>query len=184
MSEPLFTIPEPEIPEPVVARMTERDVLDVVLGRYYSQRHGNGPRYAIAEHVRSVAGFGGYWNGGQKLRTADLIVMDLWPSKGLNLIGHEVKVSRSDWLTELRDPDKADAFRRYMDRWYLVAPTGVVRDDLPAGWGLIEIRSDYGGCVRSAVVTVPAPVLTPEPLPKTMLAALLRATAKTARRTA
>jgi len=32
--------------------------------------------------------------------------MDLWPSGGLEIHGHEVKVSRSDWLRELKEPEK------------------------------------------------------------------------------
>lgn len=167
MTLPL-SIPEPVEPVPVTPKLTERDVLDA-LGAHYLQ-HGNGPRYVHAEHVRSHAGF-------DARRTADLIAMDLWPSKGLALIGHEVKVSRSDWLAELHDPSKADEFRRYMDRWYLVAPPGVVRDDLPDGWGLMLVA--YGQRGWSVRVHRPAPKLAPEPVPKTMLASLLRATAKT-----
>lgn len=39
--------------------------------------------------------------GMAKSRTADALAMGLWPSKGLNLHGFEVKASRSDWLAEL-----------------------------------------------------------------------------------
>lgn len=149
---------------------TERDVLELLHRRYNLPSPGNGPRFACAEHVRSHAGF-------DAARTADFIAMDLWPSKGLALHGHEVKVSRSDWLRELADPAKADAFMRYMDRWWLVVPdAAMVRGDLPARWGLMAQR---GGRL---VVVVAAPKLTPEPLPRTLLASLLRATAATALR--
>ena len=87
---------------------------------------------------------------------------------------------RIDRLTELADPTKADAIRRYCDRWWLVVPDrAIVRDDLPDGWGLLAIGRDQ----RLRVVRT-APTLTPEPMPATFRASLLRATAKTARRTA
>jgi hypothetical protein len=147
---------------------TERQVLDLLHDRYNPLGHGNGPRYVCAEHVRSHAGF-------DPRRTADMIVQDLWPSKGLQLIGHEVKVSRSDWLTELKAPEKAYEFRRYVHRWWLVVPDReIVRDDLPDGWGLMALSGETLRVVRAA------PRLTPEPMPPTMQAAMLRAVAKTA----
>lgn len=151
-------------------RHTERTVLDA-LHRRYGAVKGNGPRYVCAEHVRNDAGF-------RASRTADLIAMDLWPAQGNELIGHEVKVSRADWQTELRDPTKAEAFKRHMDRWYLVAPAGVAQpEELPDGWGLL-IVDDAGG----TRIKVRAPKLTPEPVPRGLLAAFARATAKTAAR--
>lgn len=169
MTESLF--PEPA-DEPVcdLRPWTERTMLDL-LARRYGQVHGNGYRYVGAEHVRNAAGF-------EHQRTADYVAMDLWPSSGLLLHGHEVKVSRSDWLTELKQPEKAGAFRPYMDRWWLVAPHGVVRDDLPDGWGLMVPVVDGLRVVKQA------PRLESEPMPKTMLAAFLRAAVKTAQRQA
>jgi len=156
--------------QPVLVAWTERQVLDMLRLRY-NRVAGNGERYAIAEHVRSHAGF-------DARRTADCIVMDLWPSKHLALHGHEVKVSRSDWLTELRDPEKAEAFRPYMDYWWLVvSDAGIVRDgELPDGWGLL---APWGGG-RLLRVVKQARRLTPQPMPKTMMAAMLRACVKTA----
>lgn len=148
---------------------TEREMLDALHIRY-SNLNGNGPRYVCAEHVRNRAGF-------DATRTADFVAMDLWPSSGLLLHGHEVKVSRADWLRELAEPSKAEAFMQYMDRWWLVVPhPRIVKDDLPSGWGLMARR---GG--RLAVV-IAAPPLTPKPVPRTLLAPLLRAAVTTVER--
>lgn len=165
--------PTPTQPEPAdeTPRATERDMLDL-LHRRYSQTAGNGARYACAEHVRNAPSFNAN-------RTADFIAMDTWQSSGLLLHGHEIKVSRADWLRELADPDKAQAFMRYMDRWWLAVPDErIVRNDLPEGWGLLVQRGDR------LVVTVAAPTLNPEPLPRTLLAPLMRSTAATAHRQA
>lgn len=153
-------------------KVTERDVLDALRARY-SERYGNGYRWAYAEHVKSETGFAIH----KKLRIADAIAVDCWTSKGQEIHGHEVKVSRSDWLAELRDPEKAEAFRPYVNRWWLVVPDlSIVRDDLPDGWGLMLATGKATRIVRRA------PLLDPLPMDRPMLAALLRATAKTAER--
>lgn len=56
------------------------------------------------------------------------------------LVGHELKVSRSDWLAEIgRKTGKADAWADQCHQWYVVVPDpAIVRDDeLPDGWGLM-----------------------------------------------
>lgn len=165
MSQPLWE-PSPHY--------TERDMLDLLHDRYSAISQGL-PRYVIAEHVRSACGLG--W-GADRIRVADFIAQDTIPSAGLRLHGHEVKVSRSDWLTELADPSKAEAIKRYCDRWWLVVPDeSIVKDDLPDRWGLLVIGGD--GRLRARHR---APALTPEPMPATFRAALMRAVAKTANR--
>lgn len=172
----LFGEPEIEIaPEPT--NHTERSMLDLLRNRY-SVNPGNGPRYVFAEHVRNYCGFAGYGTT-TALRTADAIAVDLWPSSGHLVHGFEVKVSRSDWLTELKDPEKAEAFRPYVDHWWLVVPdANIVRNDLPAGWGLLVLS---GNTLRARKR---APRLDRQPMPFGMTAAWLRAVAKTTARTA
>ena len=164
-----------ELPAPT--RWTERMMLDLLRQRH-SKDHGNGPRWVHAEHVRSSAGFGAWndrnlleQNGGKVIRTADAIAVDLWPSTGNLVHGFEVKVSRSDWLTELRDPAKAEAIRRYCHHWWLVVPDAhIAHDGLPDGWGLMAVGKDGQLRVRKK-----APLLTPEPMPPSFIASLLRA---------
>jgi hypothetical protein len=182
--------PEPA-PEPV--KWTEALVLDALQRRYTAASQGaDDGRFAFATHVRSGAGFGDNYS----VRTADAVAMDLWPSKGLQLHGHEVKVSRSDWLTELKDPTKCEGVKRYMDRWWLVVPSMalVKREELPAGWGLMVLatrristwNSERRGYDHSTVwlprVVVQAPKLEPIPVGRSFMAALMRATAKTAKK--
>ena len=152
-------------------KATERTMLDLLHYRYGVKSRGM-QRFVCAEHVRAYSGFLGY----SKMRTADFLAQDLWGSQGLNMHGHEVKVSRSDWLHELADPSKAQAIKRYCDRWWLVAPTKtIVRDDLPDDWGLMVIGK--GGALR---VAKSAPPLEAEPWPPTFRASLMRAVSKTA----
>lgn len=165
-------------------KFTERIMLDHLNNRYGQVNPGNGPRYAFAEHVKNAAGF-------SASRCADFIAVDCWPGSGLALHGHEVKVSRSDWLHELKQPDKAEAFKRYMDYWWLVVPDAsiVKPGELPENWGLLTLVRDKwpgrglpnldGHKLRAKVQ---ATRLTPESLPRDLLATLMRSTARTAKR--
>ncbi len=149
------------------------------LHRRYSKQAGNGIRYVCAEHVRNGCGFGDWdylLNTSRQLRTADFIAQDTWEAQGLLLHGHEVKVSRSDWLTELANPDKSEAIKQFCDRWWLVVPDhNIVKNDLPDWWGLLAF--DKTGELR---VVKRAPKLTPNPLPATFRASLMRSVMKTA----
>ena len=93
-------------------------------------------------------------------RRADALACD-FRNRGDGLIGYEIKVARGDWLQELDHPEKAEAWARYCNEWYVIAPPGVVlREDLPDGWGLLEPVAK----VR-VTVKVKAARREPEPMP-------------------
>jgi hypothetical protein len=167
----LFGLPPVVMPEPVpvpLVTATERVMLDALHQRY-GRRYGNGRRYVVAEHVRAGAGFG--------RRTADFIAADCWEVTGrFDLIGHEVKVSRSDWLRELKEPEKAAEFIPFVNRWWLVVPDArLLRDgELPEGWGLLALAGKTLRAVKAA------PRREAEPMPPTRLVALMRAVQATA----
>lgn len=83
-------------------------------------------------------------------RRCDALGMGLWKSRGLELCGYEIKVSRSDWLRELKTPAKADGIFSYCDRWYLVvSEASIVKSgELPPTWGLMV---PHGNSLRIAV---------------------------------
>jgi hypothetical protein len=103
-------------------------------------------------------------------RYADAVAMNLFPSRGLELHGFEVKVSRNDWQRELKDPDKAELISQYCERWWIVAPKGIVKkEELPVTWGLLELESD------KLRIAVQAPLLpNRKPFSRPFIAALLR----------
>lgn len=155
---------------------TERDMLDLLLNRYSFRRPGTfADRWVRAEHVRNRLGY-------EANRIADFIAADKYPGipygSTLAMHGHEVKVSRSDWLVELKDPEKAEAFKRYMHHWWLVVPDAsiVKPGELPADWGLL-VSSPKGLRAR-----VKAPRLTPEPMPLDLAISFASAAASTAHR--
>jgi hypothetical protein len=119
--------------------------------RYTVRGNGDAPRYIVAHEVRNATGFNS--NG-----AADALVLKCWPSDGIGFLGFEVKTARSDWLRELKDPTKAEAFSKYCDEWWIAAGSAdvVKLEEVPPGWGLLvptpngELRA-----VRNALKAVP-----------------------------
>lgn len=78
-------------------------------------------------------------HGRQGGRRCDALFVGFTSASGRILVGHEIKVSRSDWLHELDQPGKADAWADECHAWYVVAPdeTIVRPEEVPHGWGLL-----------------------------------------------
>lgn len=133
------------------------------LDQYYKGKRG---AWSLITQVRNGTGFSG------QVRTADAMAMGLWPSTGLELVGFELKVSRSDWLHELKDPTKAEEMKQFCDRWYLVVPdeTIIKPGELPEGWGLMTAT----GRGRTIKVKIEAPVLSPVDVDRLLLASIFR----------
>lgn len=108
--------------------------------------------------------------GGRRTRVADALALGLWPSRGIELHGFEIKRQRADWVLELNNPAKADAFAKFCHRWWVVAACdGIVREgELPPAWGLLVAGT------RGLICDKEAPLLTPQPVTLDFVAALLR----------
>lgn len=89
--------------------------------------------YALLPQVRNGTGFK------KKPRTADAIAVSLWPSRGIDVHGFEFKDSRTDWLKELKEPEKADEIGKHCDFWWVViSDKEIVKgEELPSAWGLM-----------------------------------------------
>lgn len=108
--------------------------------------------------------------GSQQRRWADAVAMNLYPSRGLEIQGFEVKVSRSDWTKELKTPEKSAPVQQYCDRWWVVTPAGIIKDgELPPTWGHYEVSP--AGKIRQVVA---APKLETVLVARSFVAAMLR----------
>ena len=90
------------------------------------------PAWATFRQVSNSTGFAAS-------RSADAISMSLYPSRGLDVYGFEIKTSRSDWLREMKDPQKAEDMAQYCDFWYLaISDKKILKPaELPDTWGLL-----------------------------------------------
>ncbi len=70
-------------------------------------------------------------------RRIDAIAVDCWRSGGRTIEGFELKISRGDWLREMKQVDKADPFVALCDRFWLVTGDSKIAklEEIPACWG-------------------------------------------------
>jgi hypothetical protein len=138
--------------------MNALDVCDALHRRYNKPSQGReGEQYVVIEQARAGAGFDG--NNG----SCDLLAVNTWKSRGIELIGHEVKVSISDWKVELAQPEKAERFARFCRRWYVAAPSDLaakIKHEIPPAWGLLSV-SEKGVCRE----VIAAPARQPQDVP-------------------
>lgn len=141
----------------VAENLTEDDLLSKGYGsqtsegllRTLAKRHSP-PKWAFVSEVRlgPMGGIKYYIDGHPHPVTAnqriDAFAMHCFPSKGFIRVGYEVKVSRGDFLNELKNPDKRIATEMFTNVWYFAAPVGMIKpEELPDGWGLVEVNGDF-----------------------------------------
>jgi len=136
---------------------TSEDLEQLLRNRFYA------PEWAFIPQVRNGTGYL------KTVRTADALAIGLWPSRGLHLHGFEIKVNRGDWIRELKNPEKAEEMAQFCDFWWIVAPQDIIKpEEVPAGWGLMVPFGETTKALKQAQQ------LTPSPIDKLFLAALLR----------
>lgn len=124
------------------------------------------PAYAVLDHVRSNTAYS------SSDRTIDAVIMGLWPSRGVELWGMEIKSDRRDWQRELKDPAKAERMFRFFDRFFLVTGHADVATDaeIPAPWGWMVVNAK-GNLITKKPAPANADVVPPS---RAFLASLLR----------
>lgn len=81
--------------------------------------------------------------GYEQRRWLDAVAMGLWPSHGHEIDGIEIKISRSDYKRELEDHSKAGIIHQYCHRFWIACPKDMLnKNELPAGWGLMEFDQE------------------------------------------
>jgi len=114
--------------------------LKVALENRYSP-----PFWSFATEVKDRSGF--EWT-----RSADAVAFGLYESRGHEIHIFECKANRADFLAELRDVDKSIAMASNADRFWIVAPKGVVKkEELPANWGLMLVSRNKKGELKTRI---------------------------------
>ena len=147
-------------------RYTEHQLFQLIAKRYA------GDAYAVLASVRNKTGFDG------RIRTADAVVMSLWPSRGLWTAGFEIKSQMSDLRRELKDAAKAEEIARFMHYWWLVLADRRWLDKLelpvPETWGILCPDSEG----KKLVVVQDASILEPQAWTVPFVCSLVREAAR------
>lgn len=119
--------------------------------------------YVLIAEVSDRSGF-------SRSRSLDYMLINLWESRGLAITGIELKSSRSDWLRELKQPDKQENHFKYCDYFYLLTDNvPVFPTEIPINWGHMHITEK--GTLK---VVKQAPKLNSLPVDRSLLCAMLR----------
>lgn len=118
----------------------------------------------LIEEVSDASGFA-------RSRSLDFMIINLWQSRGLSVTGVERKSFRSDWLKELRQPEKQENHFKYCDYFYLLTDKeGIAKlEEIPETWGWYHINEK--GILKTLKA---APKLTPLPIGKSLMCAMMR----------
>ncbi len=120
------------------------------------------PEWALCFEVANATGAGAR-------RYADAVAMNLFPSRGLSLHGFEIKTSKSDFRSEIDNPEKSVPVQQYCDYWWIVAPAHAVDESLlPETWGWLRVDG------TKLVQVKAAPYLEAKPVTREFMAALVR----------
>lgn len=103
-------------------------------------------------------------------RYLDFMVINLWESRGQSIMGFEVKSYRSDWIKELKTPEKQELHVPYCDYFYLLITDEKVAkvDEIPENWGLMVVKGGKLHTVKKA------PKLKSIPMPRSMWLSIVR----------
>lgn len=131
---------------------TAKDMLEMLRAHYRGTPSKPMPGY-LADEIQAP----------NSARRADALWLPLDGYRRGQIIGHEIKVARSDVMAELADPMKAEAWGQYCDAWWLVVPdVALLRDlDIPDGWGIMTPPSAKSRSKRLMTVVRAAPARKP-----------------------
>jgi hypothetical protein len=137
-------------------KITAKDMENYLAQKYFC------PEWVFLPQVRSSTGSAN--------RIADGMAFNMYHSTGYDIIGFEIKVSRADWLSELKNMSKSNEIMEYCDKWFLVVPDSkiVQEGELPKNWGLLVLKD---GKLVQKVRPVPQKNA---PMPLSFIASILR----------
>ncbi len=138
--------------------VTTKDIRDALRNKHTPSDNVTSPDWVLIEEARSGPGYDG--NRGQ----CDLLAINLYQSRGMHLIGYEIKVSTSDMRAELKQPEKAERFARFCRSWWVVTTPKVweaTQHEIPPNWGVMTLATPGGRLVKKQTPTKREPEAVP-----------------------
>lgn len=125
----------------VNGRVTAKDIIALLYERYCQ------PEWAFFPELRVGTGYANYYGRhskdvlrGKVEQRLDAWAMNCWPSKRLVKLAFEIKISRGDFIHELKRPEKREAAFLVSNQYYFVAPYTIIAvNELPKDCGLIIV---------------------------------------------
>lgn len=112
--------------------MNTETILNALKKRYTN--YGAKDKYVCFPELRMGTGY----EGTNETRV-DFFVMALWPSDRYEKTAFEIKVSRSDFLREMKKPLKRRPALSVSNTFYFAAPKGMLKiEEIPVECGLLE----------------------------------------------
>ncbi|TGE35912.1 hypothetical protein E4K67_22615 [Desulfosporosinus fructosivorans] len=100
--------------------------------------------WAFFEELRAGTGYRNVAAGLNPEQRFDAWAINLYPSRNFVRIAYEIKVSRSDFLKEIKHPEKRTQALQMSNQFYFVAPVGLIKaSELPPEAGLIEVKDEW-----------------------------------------
>lgn len=126
--------------------MTSADIIKAL-----RKRHGN-REWAFFPELRVGTGYQTRRLAKQGInpeQRLDAFAFNLYPSKKHMRITYEIKVSRSDFLHELKNPMKRKQGLELSNEFYFVTPVGLVKpEEIPTECGLIEVYDNLNSRIK------------------------------------
>jgi hypothetical protein len=92
-------------------------------------------QWAVFAELRAGTGY-------DNQQRIDLFAMNLYPSNNFRSIAYEVKISRADFVNEIKKPKKRKFAESVAHECYFAVPHAMITsDEVPEGWGLYEINA-------------------------------------------
>jgi len=133
--------------------MTEQNIFAAVRAYYGSEA-------VVLSQVGNATGAG-------HRRLIDALAVGIWPSRGLYLHAIEIKISKSDLMRELKNPEKADEIARFCDKFFIAAPF-IPPEGVPNAWGWYTVGDGVARRMRDAAA------IEAQPLNRSFVAAIAR----------
>lgn len=125
-----------KMPPQITAEDLRRLILDHhQIGKKRSRGVGSQESWAVFFELRNGTGYG------RTDRYLDAFAMNLWESKKFWRVAYEFKVSRTDFLAELKKPEKRSWGMSISNEFYFVTPPEVIKPtEVPEGCGLMVVH--------------------------------------------
>lgn len=129
----------------VPSRMKANDILEALMKQYTN--YGRDEKFAVFPELRLSTGYKNNGNTSAEQRI-DLFVMGLWPSSNFEKVSIEIKVTRSDFLSEMKKPLKRRPALSVSNKFYFATPKNLLKiEEIPVECGLMEIwESEKAEC--------------------------------------